>query len=72
MRRDRDASTDVDGEPAGLPVDHLDFTGVHSRPHVEAEGLDGVDDRSCASHGTRGTVERREETVTGRVHLRTL
>ena len=29
------------------------------------------DDRSAASHGTRGTVEGRKESVSGGVHLRT-
>jgi hypothetical protein len=32
-----DSSTDIHGQPAELSVDHLDFTGVHSCPHVEAE-----------------------------------
>ena len=66
-----DSSTDVHAEPADLPVDHLDFTGVHSCPHVEAEGLHSVDDRSAASHGPRGTIERRKESIPGGVHLRT-
>ena len=41
------------------------FTGVHSCPHVEAERLHSVDDRSAAPYGTRGTIESRKESVPG-------
>ena len=64
-----DSSTDVHGKSADLPVNHLDFAGVHSCPHVEAKRLHSADDGSAAPHGTRGTIECGEESVSGGVDL---
>jgi hypothetical protein len=47
------SSADVHGEPADLPVDCLDFTGMRSCPDVEPERLDSFDDGSAAYRTAR-------------------
>jgi hypothetical protein len=42
---------------------------MHSCPHVEAKRLHSADDGSAAPHGTRGTIECGEESVSGGVNL---
>jgi hypothetical protein len=41
----------VDGDPGCLAVDELAFPGVQSRPHVESDGADGLEDRAGALNG---------------------
>jgi hypothetical protein len=42
---------------------------VHARPHLEADLSHRCLDRLSTAHGPSGSVERREEAVTGRVDL---
>ncbi len=61
-----------DGQPSDLAVDHLHLARVDPRSNLDPEGEDGGPDRAGAVDRTRRPVERGEEAVAGRVHLRPL
>src|SRR5207247_2843608 len=62
-------SSDYCGDPAGLPSDHLTFAGVNTRPNLEPERAHSISDRERAADGAARCVERRKETVAGRINL---
>lgn len=67
----RDSRTDADGDPADLPCRRGDLTRVDARSHLKVERSQGFDDRLRALHPPCGTVEGREEAVSGGVLLDT-
>ena len=60
---------DVHRDPGGLALDELALAGVQARPDLNAEILDGVGDCDGGTDRPRGSIERREEPVTGGVEL---
>jgi len=63
----RHASGDVDGDPSHVGSDELDLTRVASGPDRETEITHGAADRTSAPDSAGGSIERRQEPVTGRV-----
>ena len=55
--------------PSDVSVDEVDLAGVQAGSNVDADRAEELVDRLCASDRAGGTVEGREESVTGRLHL---
>ena len=64
-----DASPDVDGDTLDAFIGELDLAGVDARADLQAELSKRGADRKGAAHGSRRTVERRQETVAGGIDL---
>src|SRR4029079_3864834 len=58
-----DAGADHHADPTDLAVDRLDLAGVHPRPDLQVERLQGLPDRLRAAHRARRAVERGAEAV---------
>ena len=58
---------DDDGDPADLPVDDLDLSGVDAGPNLEPQLTDTRGDRTRTADGPGGPVEGGEEPVAGGV-----
>ena len=57
------------GNPADVVAAHLALAGVQAGPHLDAERLHSVTNCDGAADRSLGAVERREKTVSSRVHL---
>src|SRR5687768_10708810 len=64
-----DARGSVDGETTGVTTNQLDLTCVDTYPDRETNRARGSGHGGTATHGARGAVENREETVSGGFHL---
>src|SRR5205823_13953830 len=65
--RGADARADRQRNPGDLSFVQLALAGVDADPHLDPDGADRVQDGLRAADRARGTVERREEPVPGRV-----
>src|SRR5262249_17445417 len=64
-----DTSAEMNGDPADLSVQDRALGGGEANTYVEAETADSVADRASTADCAGRTVERREESVAGRVDL---
>src|SRR5262249_21347403 len=62
-----DARARMDGDASDVLAHHLALTGMQSRTDVNPDLSHLVADRTRGAHSTRGPVEGREKSVTGRI-----
>ena len=72
LRGLRDSRADVDGDSAHLAFDHLALTGVQAGTDLQTQLLHRLGDRAGAADRSSRPVEAGEETVTGRIELRSV
>lgn len=67
LSQGRDAGTDRDGNVNGLAVADLQLAGMETSPDLEADGPQRLAKGGRRLDAARGSIEGREEPVTGRV-----